>query len=186
METTKRESGSVTADLLLFAVFLGSAMAAAGGSGLLGGDIIAMAQASGPCALVTTDDVQSLAGNASVAAGVSTSFDALGFSSCRYTWGVGIGTHNFDVTLNDAPRMFSGMSPDQIKQGLQTSVTAGTADAVITEAGDAAVFKADSAVYVHATAYIKGRILQVHFDGLDARDKKDQLIALLKLAASRL
>jgi len=33
---------------------------------------------------------------------------------------------------------------------------------------------------------VKGRVLQMHLDGLDARDKKDQLIALLKLAASRL
>jgi len=165
-------------------VFLGLAMVV-GGAGPLGGPV-AMAQASGPCALVTTDDVQPLAPNTSIAAGVATSFDTLGFSSCRYTWGAAIKTYNLDVTLNDAPRMFSGMSPDQIKQGLQGTVTAGTADAVVPDAGEAAVFKADSAVYVHATAFVKGRVLQMHLDGLDARDKKDQLISLLKLAASRL
>jgi hypothetical protein len=33
---------------------------------------------------------------------------------------------------------------------------------------------------------MKGRILQVHLDGIDAREKKDQVIELLKSAASRL
>jgi hypothetical protein len=48
------------------------------------------------------------------------------------------------------------------------------------------VFKPDSAVYVTGIALVKSRILQVHLDGLDARDKKDQIIELLKSAASRL
>jgi hypothetical protein len=78
------------------------------------------------------------------------------------------------------------MGPDEIKQGLQALVTAATADAVISDVGEAAVFKADSPVYVHATAYSKGRILQLRVDGVDAIDKKDQVIALLKSAVSRL
>ena len=61
-----------------------------------------------------------------------------------------------------------------------------TADAVIADVGEAAVFKADSAVSVHATAYVKNRMLQVHVDGFEAREKKDQVIALLKSAAARL
>jgi hypothetical protein len=102
------------------------------------------------------------------------------------TWGAGTGHVNLDVTVNEASRMFSGMPPDLIKQGLQASVRAGTADAVISDVGEAAVFKADSPVYFHAAAYLKGRILQVQLDGFDAREKKDQVIALLKSAASRL
>ena len=84
------------------------------------------------------------------------------------------------------PRMFPGMSPDQIKQQLLESVKPGTADAVISDVGEAAVFKSDSPLYATATAFLKGRILQVHLDGVDAREKKDQAIALLKSAASRL
>jgi hypothetical protein len=48
------------------------------------------------------------------------------------------------------------------------------------------VFKPDSPVYASATAFVKGRIVGVHLDGIDAREKKDQLIGLLKSAASRL
>ena len=41
-------------------------------------------------------------------------------------------------------------------------------------------------VYAVATALVKGRILQVQLDGLGAVEKKDQVIGLLKSAASRL
>jgi len=144
------------------------------------------AQASGPCALLTTDEIQPLALKASVGAGVPSSIENLGYSTCRYAWGEGTGRFKLDVTVSDASRVFAGTGPDQIKQRLQASVMAGTADAVVADIGEAAVFKADSPLYVHATAYAKGRILQVHLDGFDAREKKDQVIALLKSAASRL
>jgi hypothetical protein len=78
------------------------------------------------------------------------------------------------------------MAPEAMKQALQASVTPDTADAVIPDVGDAAVFKADSPAYVHATALVKGRVLQVHLDGIDAREKKGVVIGLLKAAASRL
>jgi hypothetical protein len=38
---------------------------------------------------------------------------------------------------------------------------------------------------VQASTYQKGRVLQVRLDGFGARDRKDQLIALLKSAAAR-
>lgn len=164
---------------------LALAMVAAGISAPGRGGRIA-AQGGGPCALVTTDDVQPLAQNASVADGTPTSVEATGFGACRYTWGDGAGRFTLDVTTNQASRMFSGLGPDQIKQRLTATVTAETADAVIADVGEAAVFKADSALSVHAAAYVKGRILQVQLDGFVAREKKDQVIALLKTAASRL
>lgn len=166
-------------------ILFGSIMVAAGLSGLGMGDSTAAAQPSGPCALVTTDDVQPLASRSSVADGVSTSLEGVGFSTCRYTWGDGMGRFTLDVTVSEASRMFAGMSPDLIKQGLQASVRAGTADEVISGAGEAAAFKADSPIYVHAAAYVKGRMVEVQLDGFDARDKKDQVIALLKSAASK-
>jgi len=165
---------------------LGLAMLAAGVSVPGNDNGTVAAQASGPCALLTTDEIEPLASKESVAAGVPSSFEAVGYGSCRYTWGTGVGRHNVDVTVSEASRAIVGMGPDQIKQELQASVTAGTADAVIPDVGEAAVFKADSPAYVHATAYLKGRILQVHLDGFDAREKKDGVIALLKSAAARL
>jgi hypothetical protein len=48
------------------------------------------------------------------------------------------------------------------------------------------VFRSDSPYYATATAFLKGRILEVHLDGSIAREQKDQAIALLKSAASRL
>ena len=145
-----------------------------------------IAQTATPCTLVTTDDVKSVANQTSVDASVAMSFPPADYSSCRYAWGSGLNRYKLDVTVSDGSRMFSGMGPDGIKQGLQASVKPDTDDAVITGVGDAAVFNADSPAYAYATAYIKGRILQVHLDGLDARDKKDQVISLLKTAASRL
>ena len=78
------------------------------------------------------------------------------------------------------------MTPDQIKQRLLQSVKPGTTEEVISDVGEAAVFKSDSPYYATATAFLKGRILEVHLDGSVAREQKDQAIALLKSAASRL
>ena len=143
------------------------------------------AQASNPCALLTTDEIQPLAGNATIADGLPNS-PAAKSPRCRYTWGTGTGRFTLDVSVSEAARMYSDVSPERIKQQLLESVRPETADAVIPEVGEAAVFRPDSPAYAGATAFIKGRILQVHLDGVYARDMKDQVIELLKLAAGRL
>jgi hypothetical protein len=165
---------------------LALAMVAAGTSGPRSGDSIVAAQGSGPCALLTTDDIQPLAPNTSIGTGVPMSLESIGYSRCQYTWGEGTGRVKVDVTTSEPSRMFAGAAADQVKQRLQASVTSGTADAVIPDVGEAAAFKADSALYVYATAYAKGRIVQVHLDGFDARDQKGHVISLLKSAVSRL
>ncbi len=144
------------------------------------------AQALNPCALLTSDDIQPLAANANVADGVSSSLPAFGSVTCRYAWGVGTNRFQLAVIVNEASRMFPGMNPDQVRQRLLESVKAGTTDAVISDIGEAAVFKSDSPYYATATALLKGHVLEVHFDGLVAREKKGQAIELLKAAASRL
>ena len=73
-----------------------------------------------------------------------------------------------------------------IKQALAASVKPGTTDSPIPEVGESAVFRSGSPVYASAVAFVKGRILEVDLDGLDARDRKADLIALVKPAASRL
>jgi len=163
---------------------LGLALAVSGSwPGSAGGTV--SAQAPNPCALLVDDDIKSLAAEASVASGISSSLPSFGFASCGYTWGEGINRRKLVVVVTEASRMFPGMTPDQIKQRLLESVRAGTKDAVVPEVGDAAMFKPDSVVYATATALVKGRILQVQLDGLGAADSKDQVIGLLKAAALR-
>jgi hypothetical protein len=111
---------------------------------------------------------------------------SVSYATCQYAWGAGTDRFKLGVIVHDASRMFPGMTPDQIKQRLLESVKPGTADAVISDVGEAAVFKSDSAYYARATAFLKGRILEVSLDGEVAREKRDQAIALLKSAASRL
>ena len=150
-----------------------------------GGRNSVAAQMPNPCALLTTEEIQPLAGNATIADGLPIS-PAVGSTRCRYAWGTGTGRFTLDVSVSEAVRMYPEVSPERIKQQLLESVRPETADAVIPEVGEAAVFKPDSPAYAGATAFIKGRILQVHLDGVYARDKKDQVIELLKLAAARL
>lgn len=167
------------------AFVLALAAVTAGASGVGHGRGIVAAQASNACALLTTDEIQPLAGTAAVADGLPKTRVA-GSLGCRYGWGTGTGRSTLDVSVNDAAGMYPGVSPERIKHQLLESVRPETADAVIPEVGEAAVFRPDSPVYAGATAFIKGRILQVHLDGVYARDKKDQVIELLKLAAGRL
>jgi hypothetical protein len=168
------------------AFVLGLAMVATGVFSTGGVDGTVSAQTLNPCALLTTDEIQPLAGNASVGDGVSSSLQSFSYVNCRYAWGVGTGRFKLDVIVYDASGRFPGMSPDQIKQRILESVKPGTAEAVISDVGEAAVFKADSPYYATATAFLKGRIVEVRLDGLVARDEKDRAIALLKSAASRL
>ena len=168
------------------AFVLALAMVATGvsGSGGVGGTVLA--QAPNPCGLLTSDDIQPLAGSGSVGEGVSSSLPSFNYATCRYAWGVGTGRFKLAVVVHDASRAFPGMTPDQIKQRLVQSVKPDTTEAVISDVGEAAVFKSDSPYYATASAFLKGRILEVHLDGSVAREQKDRAIALLKSAASRL
>ena len=151
-----------------------------------GGRSILAAQALDPCTLLTVDEIEPLAKNTDLTAGLPETFPEFGYATCRYVWGVGVGRFTLDVAINDPARMFPNLSPEQIKQRLLESVRAGTDDAVISEIGEAAVFKPQSPAYAGATAFVKGRILQVNIGGIFAGEKKDQLISLLKSAAARL
>jgi hypothetical protein len=169
---------------LIFAVVLGLSIAVHGAP--VPGRGTVAAQGLQPCGLLTTDEIETLAPNEEVSEGVASAFEALDSSTCRYTWGSGVDRFTLAVYVNPASRAFAGMTPDTIKSSLLSSVTSGTADATIPDVGEAAVFKTYSSVHVSASAYAKGRLLQVNLDGIDARDRKDQLISLLKSAASRL
>jgi hypothetical protein len=154
------------------------------GLGRAGGTV--SAQTLNPCELLTVDEIQSVSGSASVDAGISNSLPAFGYLACRYAWGEGIRRFKLDVVVTESSRMFRGVSPDEIKLRLLASVRAKTGYTVIPEIGEAAMFEPDSVAYASATAMVKGRILQVNLDGLFAPEKRDQIVGLLKLAASRL
>lgn len=147
---------------------------------------IVSAQELNPCGLLTSDDIHAVAVETNVAAGIANTLPAHGYAACRYDWGSGINRFKLDVVVTDASRLYKGLSPEQVKQQLLQSVREGTYDAVITEVGDTAVFTPDSPVYGRAIAFVKGRILEVRLDGLFAGEKKDQIIGLLKSAASRM
>jgi len=166
---------------------LGASTALAGTSLTGAATLTAQGNATNPCGLLTVEEVQGLGTPKEHASnGVAAASPAQEVFTCRYTWGTGTDRYTFAVSVNSASSTFVGMSGEAIKQNLVSSVKSGTTDATIPDVGEAAIFKADSSVYAGASAYLKGRLLQLHLDGVDARDKKDQLISLLKSAASRL
>lgn len=138
------------------------------------------------CGLLTTDEIEALVPNEHATKGVATDVASIDFSSCTYTWGVGTRHVTFVISVSPASSMFAGLTPEAIKAGLAAWVVADTIDTTIADVGDVAVFKAYSPFYAGASAYAKGRILQLTFDGFDARAKKGTLISLLKTAAPRL
>ena len=167
-----------------FGLVLGLVGAAVAPS-LSGGGTVT-AQGQNRCALLTVDEVHALAPKEQVSDGVASAIASNEFFTCHYRWGMGAGRYTLEVSVNPASRAFAGSGADSIKQGLLSSVAPGTTDAVVTEIGEAAVFKAYSPAYAGASAYLKDRLLQVNLEGVDAREKKAQLISLLKSAAARL
>jgi hypothetical protein len=153
-------------------------------------NLAAQAQAKDACSLLRMDEVQSLGSSAKISDGVSTT-DQLGSVVCTYRWTAGTNAasarNQFQVINGDPNRMFPAVAPAQIKEGLLRPANQGQANAsVVPGIGDACIFKSDSPTTADVTAYVKGRVLTVSVKGPDARSRKDQLVALLKIAASRL
>jgi hypothetical protein len=165
-----------------FGVLLG--LAAAAGVFLTGATAV-FAQPQ-TCGLLTSEEVQALALDQTVADAAVSGNQGAGAASCRYEWGSGVEHFTLTLSVRSASRAFVGMNAASIRQTLQAMVTPETADEAITDVGEAAMFKSYSSVYATASAYLKDRYLQVTLDGIDARDRKGQLISLLKSAASRL
>jgi hypothetical protein len=137
-------------------------------------------------------EIQALAPNTNVGAGVSSTMPGgLGPVACGYKWGTGNNAQSghfwFTVTLSDASKLFPGMSSDLIKQGIRSKVQSERRNASeIPGVGEAAVFTSNDPIRAYATAYTKGLILEITFEGVNARAKRDQVIALLKSAVARL
>jgi hypothetical protein len=140
------------------------------------------------CSLLQGAQVQALAGSTKVGAG-KPSTDPLGSRLCHYEWGAGnnvqSGRSYLDVSITPISKAFPGTDPSLLRQGLLAK--AGPPNtAVIPAVGDAAVYESNNPIRVETSALVKGNMLIVTFDSSDARAKKDQVIGLLKAAASRL
>jgi hypothetical protein len=82
--------------------------------------------------------------------------------------------------------MFPGMDAKTIKMGMLGGPRGLPPDtSAVPGVGEAAIYKSASPIRTSTSAYVKGLILQVEFEGPDAPAKKEQVIALLKAAASR-
>jgi hypothetical protein len=142
------------------------------------------------CALLRAPEIQPLAGSAKIGEGVP-STDALGSRACQYKWGTGGnvpgGLSFLNVSVTETSRAFPGTSPALVKQGLLAGAQAGKPNtAVIPGVGDAALYESNDPIRVKTTALAKGSMVIVSFESLDARARKDQVIALLKAAVGRL
>jgi hypothetical protein len=77
------------------------------------------------------------------------------------------------------------MDPSLVRRGLLAQAGKPNS-AVIPGVGDAAIYESDDPIRVKTTALVKGNMLIVSFESVDARARKDQVVALLKAAARRM
>lgn len=138
-----------------------------------------------PCALLTPAEIQPLAQPATVGAGLPGTVPSMGSITCNYSWNGGAPGADFQVHLmvTEAAKAFPGISTALLKQAMYSKVKGVGAE--VPGIGDAATFISDTPTQARANALIKGLVVQVDLDGPNARLKKDQVIALLKIAAGR-
>ena len=139
-----------------------------------------------PCTLLTSAEAKAFSG-AQVGEGATHFLAPTGTYSCMYQWRARDFSPSLEVTVSDASKVYPGKGSDSIKMGI-TGGPRGLPPnfTLVTGVGEAANFMSDSPTAAFAMAYMKGKILTVGYRGTDARAKKDQVIGLLKTAASRL
>jgi hypothetical protein len=142
------------------------------------------------CGLLTTTEIQTLAGSAKIGDGVP-STDPLGSMNCRFKWGTGnnvqSGVSYLDVGTTPISKAYPGTDLSLLKQGLLAKAKSGGPNAeVVAGVGDGAMYESNAPIRVETTAFVKGNILIVTFESQNARAQKNQVIALLKAAAGRL
>jgi hypothetical protein len=146
------------------------------------------AQSETSCSLLKPADLGQLSSGAQIPEGKPSS-DALGTLTCRYEWGSGgnavSGQYNLDVSVGENAKYFPGMDQTMLKRGLIASAGR-PGNALIPDVGEAAYFSSNGPNRARTTAIVQGKTLTVTLEGPDAPAKKDQMIALLRLAVSRL
>ena len=157
--------------LMLFAA--GLALGAASGEAL----------AQKACALVTKADAQSIA-SAKLGNANESQIAAMNMTSCAYLGPGKNSTPSVMVTVTDASKMYPGMNTATLKTQVFAAKDKNTT--AIPGVGDAARCMQVSSTKIATQALVKGKVLTVDYEGDDALAKKDQVIELLKSAASRL
>jgi hypothetical protein len=142
------------------------------------------------CALLKPTEVQALAGAVKIGAGKA-SVGPFDDRVCEYQWGSGgnvqSGKSFLNLTVTPIAKAFPGVDAASVLQGLRASVKPGNPNTgPITGVGDGGIYESDAPIRVKTTALIKGNMLIVTFETVNARARKDQVIALLKAVAARL
>lgn len=144
------------------------------------------AQGVKPCELLKSAEVQAVA-SSQIGEGVAKFEAPTATYACEYKWSVRDFSPSLLVLVSDASKMYPGIDANTIKSGMLGGPRGVPKDTtVVPGVGEAATYKAESPTSGVAMAYLKGKILLVTYRGTDAPAKKDQVIGLLKLAASRL
>ena len=137
-----------------------------------------------PCTLLKAGEVQAVVGPG-VGEGVAGFLEPTATHSCEYKWTVKNFNPSLQVLVSDASKMYPGTDAATIKTGI-LAVPRGSTVTVVPGVGEAAQYRAESPTNGTGLAYLKGKILTVVYRAPDAAAKKDQVIGLLKSAASRL
>jgi hypothetical protein len=144
------------------------------------------------CSLLTPAEIQKLAPGADVGSGVPDSSAAPIATGCMYTWGPRSpvwGEPGVTVTVIDLSQAYPGTSAGVLRQGLLAKAKAESGASVVAGVGDAAVFTAEPSSHsasVEAVLQAKGVHLSVSFHGDISPASKDDIAALVKIAAARL
>ncbi|MFN8177759.1 MAG: hypothetical protein U0167_07525 [bacterium] len=137
-----------------------------------------------PCALVTGAEVATLAG-VKVGAGQAGHIPQTGQLTCKYQWKEKDLVATLEISLGEVSKMLPGADAAMIKSMMVGETKHGSSPTPISDVGEAAAYKQNSPHSGYAAAFLKGKILELTYNGADSAAKKDRLIALLKAAAAR-
>ena len=92
-----------------------------------------------------------------------------------------------NLSVTPIAKAFPGVDASSVLQGLRASVKPENPNTgVITGVGDGGIYESDAPIRMKTTALMRGNMLIVSLESVNARASKDQVIALLKAAAARL
>ena len=141
-----------------------------------------------PCDLIKAADLPAIAGKEKIKIAVATKPDALGVVTCDYQWGPGnntaSGRYTLDIAVADTARLWPGIGPGSLRMMVGPAKAGTSGD--IAGVGDASLWQAMSDAELKTITLVKGKSLIITLEGRDALTRKDGLIELTKLAASKL
>jgi hypothetical protein len=145
------------------------------------------AQAKNACGLLKPADFQTLASGKKVKDGVVQPTDPVGEMNCQYEWGSGSSRYFATVTLGETARVWPGMSPAMIKMALSAQASPqNPGSAAVPGVGDVSIYLVDGPTETKTMTVFNGHLLMLTLLGPDSPKSKDALIAVTKLAVSKL